>query len=144
MKNLLIVTLALAAFISCKKEDAADIQGTHIFWFDKSTSDSLLANGFGEIHLDIPNIVLGKSDLYRPVAQAENWYAEAPPISSDVIMVRIFMEPGQLVEHAFQMGITPLGGSNGQAEALKYLVPANGKATFIADSVTYTKLEWKP
>lgn len=134
----------IIAVLSCKKEDTNDVQATHIFWFDKATSDSLVANGFGEVHLEIPDLVLGKSDLYRPVVAAENWSAEAPPISSDVIMVRLFMEQGETANHTYEIGITPLGGSNGQTEALKHLVNANGTATFVADRVSYTQLLWKP
>ncbi len=129
-------------FIACKKETKDRVYATHIFWFDKATSDSLLVNGYGELHLDVPFIELHPGDVYRPSALASDWDSIEPPIKSALLMVRYEMNPGDTISFEYSVDATPPGG-NPQNSGFDQLKNSSGQMKLKGGEIIDTKLEWK-
>lgn len=142
MKNLVIAFIALTFLSSCKKESEELTQATHIFWFDEITADSLTANGYDELHLDVPFVELHPSDILRRRASVDDWESSEPAIQSTLLMIRYKMEPGDTTSFEYQIAATALGVTP-ENYGFEKLSSSSGRMPLEGEKIIYTKLEWK-
>ena len=142
MKNFSILVLALLICTSCEKESESNIHGPHIFWFDKSTSDSLIANGYLKVRLSVPFIYLQPSELTHVYLSATKGYLSEPHVSDDVLINTLAMREGDTAVSAYQIAISK-GGEYSYEDASRLFSNSAGTMEFIEGKVNYTKLEWK-
>ncbi len=142
MKNFFVVLSVFLLFISCKKESEERILGTHIFWFDKATSDSLIANGYDELHLSITQFEFYPGDEVGFSVLASDWDSTRPAIKNPSLMLRHKMVSGDTTNFEYKIDATPLGVTP-QKSGFNRLINSVGRAQLRGGEITYTKLEWK-
>ncbi len=142
MKNFFVVLSVFLLFISCKKESEERILGNHIFWFDKTTSDSLIAKGYDELHLRISQFEFYPGDEVGFSVLANDWDSTQPAIKNPSLMMRHKMEYGDTTRFEYKIDATPLGVAP-QNSGFNRLIKSVGRAQLRGGEITYTKLEWK-
>lgn len=133
---------------SCKKDDPT--YSYHIFWFDKNTSDSLVAHGYDRLLFSYTlstNPSLTSANTYSLVTMpATEWLAQAPD-STDNPAIKVGMHIPDGDQHLvnYLIGAVPPGVMSFSEADAAHLEHAVGSFTFTSDyGIRNTQLVWKP
>lgn len=143
MKYQWILALLTVVFLapSCKEEEK-EVSGTHIFWFDKSTSDSLTANGYQMMEVSIPFVQLKNQDLLVRQASLTEWDNEQPSFQGAALVLRHSMNVSDTVSLEY-FAVPNILGAKADFTAFDRLKNSSGTLQLRGGVTTYTKLEWQ-
>ncbi|MGQ3012706.1 MAG: hypothetical protein ACT6QS_03310 [Flavobacteriales bacterium] len=145
--GLMLMTLCLL-LPSCKKDDPT--YSYHIFWFDKNTSDSLLAHGYERLlfsyTISPAPSQTSPGHFTLLTMTATEWLPKAPD-STDNLAIKIGMHipEGDQRSVNYLIGAVPPGVMSFSEADAAHLEHATGSFTLTPDyGIHNTQLIWKP
>lgn len=137
-----MAVLLCVGSVACKKPQKE--RAYHMFWMDKSTSDSLKAHGIEKIAFSInpPTYVYQAGEMPGNRLDVDNWSESLPALDSDkCITVGFYVEEGQTVAHDYM--IIDVTSGTGVGAAIDHLSGAQGNMVLYHQITGSTKLVWQ-
>jgi len=144
----MLMTLSLF-FPSCKKDKPK--YSYHIFWFDKNTSDSLVAHGYERLLFSYTgDLQPASSKSVVPVTlsmmNATEWLPQAPDSTDNMaIKIGVNVPEGQQYTVNYLIGAVEPGVTSFSEANAVHLEHATGSFILTPDyGIQNTQLNWKP
>lgn len=135
--------VSLIFLTACKKEKEQHVTGTHIFWFDKATSDSLREFDVENLRLSTNSYDWYPGEMISFSTSVEDWTPSAPGENEKLMLLKLFVDAGpDSVGYEIRPEPGIMKDTDLWLEFKSHLQNFEGTVVVYPDSTTHTQLIW--